>query len=279
MQRLLDQRQNLKFLVAEGLTPAQCWTRLEAVYGPEAMSKPTVRRWHLRFSHGDGHTPVTDELHSGRPKVQTTPEKVEAALAAVEQDWRASLKTIAEQVGVSITTAHRLVKKKLDLRQKVAKFVPRILTDEQKRMQVRICTDNLNRLKADPHLLDKLICGDESPVYLLDPETRSESKQWLPKDRQRPTKALRGRTCKKTMLTVFFDARGVVMREFNDGIVDTDSYIEMLRHLKEHIRRKRKFLWRGGSTGIRTKNSSFSMTMQVATPQTGLLPSSLTRTC
>ncbi len=211
MQRLLDQRQNLKFLVAEGLTPAQCWTRLEAVYGEEVMSKPTVRRWHLRFKEGDGLTPVTDQLRSGRPNLQTTPAKIQAAQEAVQEDWRATLKTIADKVEVSVTTAHRLLKKKLELKQKVAKFVPRILTDEQKLMRVRICSDNLERLRRDPNLLDKLVCGDESPVYLLDPETRSESKQWLPKDGQRPVKALRGRAHRKTMLTVFFDARGVVL--------------------------------------------------------------------
>ncbi len=143
MQRLLDQRQNLKFLTAEGHTPAQCWARLQAVYGEEVMSKPTVRRWHNRFKEGDGLTPVTDELRSGRPCTQTTPEKVEAAQATVEDDHCATLKTIASKVNVSVTTAHRLVKRKLELKQKVAKFVPRILSDEQKRMRVRICTDNL----------------------------------------------------------------------------------------------------------------------------------------
>ncbi len=115
MQHLLDQRQNLKFLVAEGQTPAQCWTRLEAVYGPEVMSKLTVRCWHLRFREGDGHTPVSDNLRSGRPCLQTTPEKIQAAQAVVNDDRRASLKTIADKVDVSVTTAHRLVKKKLDL--------------------------------------------------------------------------------------------------------------------------------------------------------------------
>lgn len=155
----------------------QCWTRLAAVYGEETMSKPTVRRWHICFKEGDGLTPVTDQLRSGRPNLQTTPEKVEAALAAVQEDRRASLKTIAGKVGVSVTTAHRLVKRKLELKHKVAKFVPRLLTDEQKRMRVRICTQNLERLHNDSNLLDKLVCGDESPVYLLDPETRQESKQ------------------------------------------------------------------------------------------------------
>ncbi len=86
IQQLLDQRQNLKFMVTEGLTPVQCWRRLEAVYGDETMSKPTVRRWHLRFQEGDGHTPVTDLACSGRPCVQTSPEKVEAAEAAVQDN-------------------------------------------------------------------------------------------------------------------------------------------------------------------------------------------------
>ncbi len=43
MQKHLDQRQNLKFLVAEGHTPVQCWRKLVRVYGEEeTMSKPTV---------------------------------------------------------------------------------------------------------------------------------------------------------------------------------------------------------------------------------------------
>ncbi len=79
MQKHLDQRQNLKFLVAEGHTPVQCWHKLIRVYGQEeTMSKPTVRRWHKRFLEGDGHTPVTDLERSGCPHTQTTPEKIEA---------------------------------------------------------------------------------------------------------------------------------------------------------------------------------------------------------
>ena len=249
MQRLLDQRQNLKFMVAEGLSPVDCWRHMEAVYGEDVMSKPTVRRWHLRFKEGDGHTPVTDFDRSGRPCVQTSPEKIEAAQAAVEEVCRSSLKDIADKVGVSVTTAHRLVKKRLALKHKVAKFVPKILTDEQKRTRVKFCQENLDRLRQDEHLLDKLVCGDESPVYILDPESRSDSKQWLPKESLRPQKALRQCAQKKTMLTAFFDARGVILTEFNNGRVNSDTYIATLKQLKENIRRKRPFLWKGGLDG------------------------------
>ncbi len=249
MQRLLDQRQNLKFMVMEGLTPVQCWRRLKAVYRDETMSKPMVRRWHLRFQEEDGHTPVTDLACFGGPCVQTSPDKVEAAEAAVQDDHCSSLKDIAQKVGVSVTPAHRLVKEKLALKHKVAKFVPRVLSDEQKRTRDKFCTENLDRLHNDAHLLDKLVCGDESPVYLHDPESSNDSKQWLPKDSLHPRKALRQRAQRKTMLTVFFDARGVILTEFNEGRVNSDTYIETLKQLKENIQRKRPFLWKGRLDG------------------------------
>ena len=43
MQNTVHQRENLKFMVAEGHTPVQCWHRLRRVYGEETVSKPTIR--------------------------------------------------------------------------------------------------------------------------------------------------------------------------------------------------------------------------------------------
>jgi hypothetical protein len=50
----------------------------------------------------------------------------------------------------------------------------------------------------------------------------------------------------KTMLIVFFDIRGIVHREFNPQgqTVNTKFYSEVLRRLRENIRRKRPDLWR-----------------------------------
>ncbi len=45
MLRTVDQWSNLKFLVAQGHSPIECWRQLQLVYGEETMSKPTVRRW------------------------------------------------------------------------------------------------------------------------------------------------------------------------------------------------------------------------------------------
>jgi histone-lysine N-methyltransferase SETMAR len=53
------------------------------------------------------------------------------------------------------------------------------------------------------------------------------------------------RSSTKAMLNVFFDIRGIVHREFvpQGQTVNTKFYCEVLRRLRENIRRKRPDLW------------------------------------
>lgn len=131
------------------------------------------------------------------------------------------------------------------------------------------CQQNLDRLKADPYLLDKLICGDESPVYILDPESKFESSVWLPAGAPRPTKALRQRSQKRTMLTCFFDSCGPVLIEFTEQKVTSETYINTLHHLRECIRRKRPGMWVGGVDG--NTDREFILQHDNASPHTATL--------
>ena len=62
--------------------------------------------------------------------------------------------------------------------------------------------------------MDKVITGDESWVFDYDPETKWQSSEWHTKSSPRPTKAHMSRSKVKTMITVFFDSRGIVHKEF-----------------------------------------------------------------
>ncbi len=137
MKKHLDQRTNLKFLVGQDKSPIQCWRELMGVYGDETMSKETVRHWHKRFREGDGHTPVTDEVRSGRPPTQATAEKIQMVSTLIQNNGRKTIGTIAKEVQMSWSSARNILLKKLNLRHKTAKFVPQILTDEQE----DACTD------------------------------------------------------------------------------------------------------------------------------------------
>ena len=52
------------------------------------------------------------------------------------------------------------------------KYVPRLLTAEQKDDRVSICTDLRERVQNDPNFMSSVITGDESWVYGYDPETK-----------------------------------------------------------------------------------------------------------
>ncbi|UYV68449.1 hypothetical protein LAZ67_5004357 [Cordylochernes scorpioides] len=75
------------------------------------------------------------------------------------------------------------------------------------------------------------------------------SSEWRFKNEPRPKKARKAPSKVKVMLTVFFDYQGIVHHEFQQqgSTITADSYLGVLRRLREAIRQKRPELWRSKS--------------------------------
>ncbi len=249
MQKKLEQRANVKFLCAAGWKPIQCWRALQAVYGNDCLSQTQVRYWHRRFRGGD--TEIKDKKHSGRKRSVRTARTINKVCRVMDTDRRGSVRQLASETGVAKSTLHKVLHKDLLLNKVSAKFIPRILTQEQKDFRVKLCLENLERLHRNPHLLEHIICGDESSIPLFCPESKVCSSQWKKKDEPRPQKALCGRAKCSAMLVCFFDSYGVIHQEFTPrGVtIDAEEYCDILDRLKEDIRRKRPGMWAGGRDG------------------------------
>jgi len=117
------------------------------------------------------------------------------------------------------------------MRRVAAKFVPRLLTQEQKNTCLTLCQDLKNQIESDLNFLSKVITGDESWCYEYDPETKQASSQQKTPTSPRPKKARQVRSKVKMMLIVFFDVRGIVHREFvpPGQTVNQEFYLEVLR--------------------------------------------------
>ncbi len=74
MEKKLEQRSTLKFLVAAGNTPIQCFRQMAQVYGTDSMGITQVRHWHRRFRGGD--TDIKDKPHTGCPRSVVMPQNV-----------------------------------------------------------------------------------------------------------------------------------------------------------------------------------------------------------
>ena len=59
-----------------------------------------------------------------------------------------------------------------------AKFVPRLLTADQKQQRINIYTELRQLASDDEAFLSRVITGDESWVYGYEPETKQQSSQW-----------------------------------------------------------------------------------------------------
>ncbi len=246
-----EQRAVIKFFAKTGDTPMQCWQKLQQGFGAAAVTPKMVRQWYRRFN--SGQTSIKDMPRPGRPKSVQIPENIQKVQDSLQADRRSSLAELSDQVGIKKTSLYSILKKDLKLSKLALKFVPRLLTDEQKRFRARPCQINLDSLKADATYLSRIITGDESWVSVYKVELKKNSREWHPKGTHadRPIKALCNRSEKKVMVTVFFDCRGTVLVDYltPGETVNTERYCEVLRTLKERVRRKRPDLW-GGRNGV-----------------------------
>ncbi len=156
------------------------------------------------------------------------------------------MREVSAETGISRSTVQRVLRKDLRLRHVSAKFVLKILTQEQKDFRLRICQEHLDHFNQEGlPFLQRIVTGDESSLPTFDPETKIKTSKWVPRDECHLRKALHACTRKTTMLTTFFDCNGLIHVEFEPRgkTVTAEAYCVTLGRLREKIRRKRPDLW------------------------------------
>jgi histone-lysine N-methyltransferase SETMAR len=58
-----------------------------------------------------------------------------------------------------------------------AKFVPRLLSDDQKAHHIFVCRELKQQARDNPNFISNIITSDETCVYGYDPETKQQSSQ------------------------------------------------------------------------------------------------------
>ena len=111
-------------------------TEISTAFGPSCVSYDTVRRWKKKFE--SGVESIKNAPKSGRPKSASRKEIVSKIKEIIEGDARFIDRDIARKVGISLSTVHLILKKHLKVRKISARWVPHLLTDEQKRQRVKV---------------------------------------------------------------------------------------------------------------------------------------------
>jgi len=98
-------------------------------------------------------------------------------------------------------------------------------------------------VRHDPNLVSRVITGDESWLHYHDPETKQQSSHWKTPSPLRPEKSV---PSLQQHQVNFFDIRGNVHKEFvpPGQTVNGKFYCEVLRRLRENVRRKWPEMWK-----------------------------------
>ena len=90
----------------------------------------------------------------------------------VMEDRRLTLRAIVEKVEISRGSVHFILTEDLCMRRVSAKFNPKLLTEQQKKLRVEIAQDMLDCANNDVEFTKTIITGDETWVYGYDPESK-----------------------------------------------------------------------------------------------------------
>ena len=90
----------------------------------------------------------------------------------MDNDRRVSIETISAQFDVSVGTVHTIIREELKIRKICAKFVQRVLREDQKESCCHGSREMFELINSDPAVLDDLV------TCCSDPETKRQSSQW-----------------------------------------------------------------------------------------------------
>jgi len=207
-----EQRICIKFCFKIGKTAPETYQLLQQAYSEDPVGRTQVFDWFRRFK--EGRTSVESNPRSGRLSASRNEEMIAKVRTIVRNSRRLTVREIADDCGISVGSCGVILTDDLHMKRVCAKFVPRLLTGEQREQRQTIARDLFERSYKDVQFLKNTVTVDESWVYGYDTETKQQSSHWKGPTSPRPKKGRQLRSKTKVMLLAFFYSEGIVHHEY-----------------------------------------------------------------
>lgn len=182
---------------------------LVKAFGEEAPSLGTVSNWFREFQRG--RQSFEDEPHTGRPREAVVQENIRAVEQLIRKSRNITHREIEEELGIGSAAVDSILHEHLGVRKLASRWIPHLLTDEQKEQRVDWCRFMIEKFEGGrSKRVAEIVTGDETWIYSYNPETKQQSTVWVFDDEPPPTKVIRGRSASKQMVAVFFRRSGPI---------------------------------------------------------------------
>lgn len=237
----LEIRAVIKYQFLKGLNPQEIIEDFKKTLGPSAPAKTTVYDWYNEFKRGRTSTATIPS--PGRPIEVTTQENVQKIHRMVLNDRKLKVREIAEAMRMSKERVGNILHEHLLMRKLLARWVPRVLTVEQKENRVIASERGLAIFKRNPtDFVSRLVTMDETWIHHYTPESAKQASYWVGPREGRAKRPMTQQTAGKVMASVFWDADGILLVDYleHGKTITADYYIALLDQLDAILREKRK---------------------------------------
>ncbi|CAH2021675.1 unnamed protein product [Acanthoscelides obtectus] len=160
------------------LSQQECLAELLSVFGNEAPHQSTISRWYGEFKRG--RVSLSDDPRVGAPRTAVTQENVDAVRKLIIEDRHVIYREIEASLKISKTSIQKILHEELGGRKLVSRWIPHLLTEEQKAARVNWCQKTLDRFNsANSKNVYSIFSGDESWIYCYEPENKRQSAVWV----------------------------------------------------------------------------------------------------
>lgn len=232
-------RSVIHFFYLQSTPPAEVAKKLEEVYRNDAVSRSAVYYWYKEFD--SGRTSIKTLPRAGRPPQQ---DYVEAVDRIIHEHPYSSARSIATQLSLSPMTVTKILKEDLHMKKRLRRWVPKILTIEQKQMRTSI---SLRMLRYLENLTLKqrhaIVTCDESWFYL----SYSHESKWCTEGEEPPISGKRLMNEEKVLIFTAFSISGIIMiHDLPENVTFNSTYMcdyilpQLTEIAQEVVRQKTK---------------------------------------
>ena len=123
------------------------------------------------------------------------------------------MQEIEELSGIHSSSVLKILRERLGLCKICVRWVPPLLTDEQKQGQVRLASQVIEKYdKCDPCCLEEMVTCDETWIYHFQSDSKAKNKFWVLSEGDRPVIARHCKTSNRMLYAIFFDLKGPVLQ-------------------------------------------------------------------
>ena len=161
MKKISEQRVYCKIQAQLGFAPTEIHADLPKVYGNGALKYATVCKWVRHFN--DGGESIENESRVCRPVSVLTEKNIATLKTLIEEDARYTVQEIEELSGIHSSSVLKILRERFGLLKICTRWVPHLLTDEQKQSRVRLASQVIEKYdKCNPCRLEEIVTDDET---------------------------------------------------------------------------------------------------------------------